>query len=452
MNMQLPFRFTAAWAASILWFAVSAAEVPPAAKDAAAKDAAAKDAAAKDAKSPTDATPAKVGAVGIRTDGITSPEMREAIDRMQKAGVVEGRRGSLTFFRWTDSTPPKLAHLGLWGSNVDNELLALVSTMPDLEHVALYETSVTDQGLAALAGLTKLRSFSVSPVLRYEKPGFGPPQWSYPFLPQRPDRPRITGNVVQALASIKTLERLDLLDARLTSADLVGLSAFPKLSSLSLPAAIDDQTVKHLQACHRLNTLTLGEREITATELQTLSAWKSLRKLTIVHAQLSDEALGALAKLESVEELHLMDCGLTDNRLKHLQGSPKLAYLALEWNEIDGPGLEHLVKLNLKSLGLEHNNINDATLPHLSQLISLERLSLSYCRGITDQGIRSGTLQKMSHLKELGVRGATRVTDESLDDLVKFGHLGHLNIRQTKISPTGVERMKTAMPKTTVFK
>lgn len=437
MHMQGTVRLAMGFAALIIGFAVSAAEGPP---------------AVKDVKPPSDAKPAKVGSIGIRTDGITSPEMREAIDRMQKAGVVEGRRGSLTFFRWTDSTPPKLAHLGLWGSNVDNEVLAHVSAMPDLEHVALYETSVTDQGLTAIAGLKMLRSFSVLPVTRYEKSGFGPPQWSYPFLPERLDRPRITGNVLQTLASVKTLERLDLLDARLVSADLEGLSAWPKLSSLSLPGPIDDETVKHLRACPRLTALTLGQREITPAELQSLSAWKSLRKLTMIHAQLSNEALGAIAKLESVEELHLMDCGLTDDRLKHLRVSPELTYLALERNEIDGPGLEHLVKLNLKSLGLEYNNINDATLPHLSQLVSLERLALSYCRGITDQGIRSGTLQKMSHLKELGLRGAKLVTDDSLDDLVKFGHLGHITIRETKISPAGVERMKRAMPQTTVFK
>jgi len=406
------------------------------------------------ADTPEKKTPPKGGnQFGINPEGITSPEMRDALTRMHEAGVVEGRRGSLTFFRWaTDAQPPKLAHLGLWGPKITNELLALTSTMPDLEHVSLYETTIDDKGVAALTKLAKLRTFSVLPITRYEKTGFGPPQWSYPFMALRADHPRITGKVLGDLGSVKTLEHLDLLDVQLKSSDLDALSAWPKLSELSLPNVIDAETLKHLQACRKLTSLTLGYRAITADELKTLSSWKSLKKLTLVHAQLSDESLRALSNLETVDELHLLDCGLKDDRLEHLRGSPKLTYLALERNEIDGPGLEHLAKLKLTKLGLEFNNISDKTLHHLLQLTSVEDLALSYCRGVTDQGIQSGTLQKMIHLKRLGLRGLTQVTDATLDDLVKFSHLDHITIRETKISLDGVERMKKTMPKTVVFK
>jgi len=85
-------------------------------------------------------------------------------------------------------------------------------------------------------------------------------------------------------------------------------------------------------------------------------------------------------------------------------------------------------------------------------LTGVENLAMSYCTGVTDKGIQSGVLQKMTHLKQLGLRGMKQVTDASLDDLVKFGHLDHITIRETKISPEGVESMKKAMPKTVVFK
>jgi hypothetical protein len=96
--------------------------------------------------------------------------------------------------------------------------------------------------------------------------------------------------------------------------------------------------------------------------------------------------------------------------------------------------------------------VSNATLTHLPQLTSLEHLSLSYCRQVTDEGIRGGVLQRMTHLKQLGIRGLKAVTDGSLDDLVKFGHLAHITIRETKISADGVARMKAAMPDTVVFK
>lgn len=389
---------------------------------------------------------------GINPAGITSPKMRAAIDRLHEAGIVKGSKGSLTFFRWTNAKPPKLVHLGLWGDKATNDTLAHLAALPDLEHVSLYETNIDDQGAAVLAQLPHLRKFSVVPINRYEHKPFGPPQWSYPFLPQRDQRPRLTGQVLRFLESAAALETLDLLDARVAASDLQALSRWPKLSGLSLPNAIDAATVKHLQSCRKLTALTLGYRTISADELHTLAAWKSLRKLTLLQAQLSDEALRALAKLETVEELHLQECRLTDQRLEQLRGSPKLTRLSLERNEVDGPGLKYLAKLNLKSLGLEFNPIRDETLHHLLQLSSLESLALNQCRGVTDRGIQSGTLQKMTHLKQLGLRGLHQVTDAAVDELVKLNHLEHINVRATKVSVAGVERLKKALPKTTIFK
>ncbi|HEY1067355.1 MAG TPA: hypothetical protein VGE52_14635, partial [Pirellulales bacterium] len=250
--------------------------------------------------------PASKNSFGIKPEGITSPAMQAALERLHRAGVVPARRGTLTFFRWTESEPPRLAHLGLWGEAIDNELFALAADLPDLEHVSLYETNVNDDGLAVLSRFTKLRTFSVLPIARYEKAGFGPPQWSYPFMAVRGDRPRVTGRVLEALRpSSAALQRLDLLDAAVSHSDLAGLAEFPRLSSLSLPGPIDDETVRRLQACPRLNSLTLGERAVTAAELRALSAWKSLRTLTLVHATLSDDALTALAELQTLQELTL---------------------------------------------------------------------------------------------------------------------------------------------------
>lgn len=392
------------------------------------------------------------GQFGIREDGITSPAMREAITRLNEAGLHEGKRGSLTFFRWTEGTPPKLAHLGLWGQKAGNEQFALIASLPDLEHVSIYETDIDDAGINAALKLKNLRTLSILPISRYEKAEFGPPQWSYPFVKPRADRPRVTGKGLKELTAIRTIEHLDLLDADIASAHLHLLTEWPKLGTLSLPRPIDDEAVKHLGQCKRLSALTIGHREITAAELTALGHWAGLKKLTIWHATLSPEALAALAKLESVGELHLHECGLKDEHLKHLKIPPKLTYLALERNEIDGPGIEHLTRWKLKKLGLEFNNISDKTLSHLSQLTTVDNLALSYCRGITDDGIRSGTLQKMTQLKQLGLRGCKQITDATLDDLVKFGYLEQITIRETGISVDAVEKMKKAMPKTVVFK
>jgi len=389
---------------------------------------------------------------GIKPEGITTPELGEALTRLEKAGKVEGRPNSTTSFRWTNENPPKLSHLSLFGPGVGDDSFSMIAAMPDLQFVTLRETGVTDAGFQAVAKLPKLRYLTVTPIDRYDKPGFALPALTNSFIPRNPDRPHVTGKGVKTLDSIKTLEGLDLLDVRMSPADLESLSTLPKLSSLSLPMVMDEEAVKRLQAIRGLNSLTLGHREISAEELTRLAGGKPLKTLILLDAKLSDAALEALSGFATIQELRLVQCGLTDDRLSHLHGSPMLSTLILSQNEISGPGLVHVAKLKLKTLGLEFNNISNETLPHLTQLNTLENLWLDYCRLVTDEGIQSGTLQSMTHLKELRLRGMTKVTDASLADLMKFGHLKQIGIREDKISWESVDRMKQAMPDTNIFK
>jgi hypothetical protein len=389
---------------------------------------------------------------GIRPEAASSPAMLDAMVQLRKAGEFAGRRGSLTFFRWSSGEPSRLAHLGLWGPQVRNEHILLTEHLSDLELVSLYETDVNDDGLQQLKHLTKLRRLAISPICRYEKADFGPPQWSYPFVPERQDRPRISGRGLRAFTSLAGLENLELLDARLTTEDLSLLKSWPKLSAVALPNQIDDEAIRHLQACPRLNHLTLGYREVHPSELEQLAGWPRLSRLTLIHARLSDEALAAFGKLQSLEELRLQDCGLTDDRLRQLQLGASTSTLLLDRNEIDGPGLAHLAKFSVQVLGLEFNNIADETLVHLPQLSTVSDLRLAYCRLVTDRGLDSGVLQGMHHVKRLNLRGLKKVTDRALDSLEELRHLEHIGLRETSVSPDGIARLRRTLPQTDVFK
>jgi len=330
--------------------------------------------------------------------------------------------------------------------------MAQTSHTPDLWSVELHEPHIDDEGIRSLAKLPKLRYLVVSPIERYVKPGYSPVMYCFPDLVPAPDRPRVTGKSIEAFAGSATLESLELFDAVVSSADLRHLASIPKLSSIGLPNAINEEAVKHLQECKRLSSLALGHREVTADEIERLAAWTGLRRLTITHATLSDAALEALAKLPTVDTLELIDCGLTDERLAHLRLPPKTVTLLLGRNEITGPGLVHLASGKLQTLGLEYNNLDDETIRHLPQLGTLKKLFLEYCEKLTDTGIRTGILQGMTHLEELRLRGMQKVTDASLDDLVKFGHLKTISVRGVGITNDGVERMKKGMPETHVFR
>ena len=389
---------------------------------------------------------------GIAPAGITSPELKATLEAMDEASILPGQKHTITRMRWTDEAVPKLFYIGLWGAKVDDALIARMVHTPDLISIDLCEPHISDAAMTTLAGLPKLRSLAIKPIERYVKPGFPPLMYCFPDLPPRTDRPRVTGKGLVPLAAAKELEGLDLFDTVVGSADLAALAAIPKLAHLSLPLAIDDEALGHLRACKRLHGLTLGSREIPAAEIARLSTWPNLRKLTLIHATLSDATLEALATLPAVQQLELIDCGLTDERLAHLKLPPKLTQLSLRQNDLAGPGLKYLAGGGVKTLSLMYTDLDDETIRHLPQLLSVTELDLQHCPKITDAGIRSGVLQGMTQLKRLNFRDQKQITDASLADLARFGHLESLGVRAVGITNAGVERLKQEMPKTFVFR
>ncbi len=110
---------------------------------------------------------------GIAPEGLTSPELADAVQKMDAASVLPGSRGSITRLRWSNDKPPKLWFVGLWGPNIDNALLALAAHTPDLWSVELHEPHIDDEGMRSLARLPKLRYLRIDPIERWSKPGFG---------------------------------------------------------------------------------------------------------------------------------------------------------------------------------------------------------------------------------------------------------------------------------------
>ena len=389
---------------------------------------------------------------GIAPTGITSPEMKTALEAMDAASILPGQKHTITRMRWTDEPVPKLFYIGLWGAKVDDALIKQMLHTPDLTWIELHEPHVSDAALETLARLPKLRSVAIKPIERYVKPGFDPLMYCFPDLPPESDRPRVTAAGLAAFAAAPSLDTLDLSDTQIEGRSLGVLRSIPKLSHLALPGPVDAETMQHLEACKRLHGLTLGNREVTANEIEQLAAWKNLRKLTLLHAQLSDSALEAIGRLERLETLELIDCGITDERLSRLKVPHSVTTLSLRQNSVAGPGLSALAGSSVKSLSLEYTDLGDDTLGCLAPIGSLRKLSLQHCAKITDAGIRSGALQAMKQLEGLNLRGQRQITDACLDDLVRFGHLKNLGVRSVGITNDGVERLKRDMPDTFVFR
>ena len=390
---------------------------------------------------------------GIAPAGLTSPELKNAVEAMFEASVLPSKPKPFTRMRWTSEDRPKLWYIGLWGPNIDNDLIALTKSTPDLTMVDLHEPHIDDDGMKSLATLAGLRYLRVNPIERWNKEGHPEPMYCFPEFTSHPDRPRVTGKSLGYFEGKETLEGLDLLDAVIDTSDLVHLTKLPRLGRLALPCEIDEAAATHLAACPRLHRLTLGYREITGAEINQLANWKQLQYLTITHATLTGEALAAIGALPALKSLEIYASELSDDQLSHLRLPGTVSMLGLKQNNISGPGLEKLANhaQNLSFLGLEFNDLTNQSLSALKGFANLKKLYLNNCPGITEEGIGSGSLQKMEQLQELSLRGL-KVTDASVEALSELAFLNKLSVRGTGVTWDGVDQLKKAMPETYIFK
>ena len=407
-----------------------------------------------DAVNATKPKPAKtLKPFGIAPAGLTNPELKHAVERFDAASVLPGKPKPFTRMRWTSEDPPKLWYIGLWGPNIDNELIALTKNTPDLTMVELHEPHIDNDGMKSIAALPGMRYLRVNPIERWNKKGHPEPMYCFPEFTSHLDRPRVTGKSLSYFEGKGTLEGLYLLDAVIDTADLVHLAKLPRLSTLALPCEIDEAAVTNLAACSRLHRLTLGFRKITGTEIKQLANLQKLQYLKITHATVTNEALAAIGMMPALKSLEIVASELSDDQLSHLRLPDSLTTLGLKQNNISGPGLAQLANhaQNLTTLGLEFNNLTNQALPVFNGFTNLKNLYLSYCPGINDKGIDSGSLLKMEHLRELRLRGL-KVTDASVESLSEMTFLETLSMRGTGVTRDGVDQLKKAMPETYIFK
>lgn len=74
----------------------------------------------------------------------------------------------------------------------------------------------------------------------------------------------------------------------------------------------------------------------------------------------------------AVGEMDLADCGITDDKLVHLEGVTTLVKLNLSDNDVTDAGLAHLVKLpGLRELDLRGTQVSDRAVQKLREALPL---------------------------------------------------------------------------------
>lgn len=100
-------------------------------------------------------------------------------------------------------------------------------------------------------------------------------------------------------------------------------------------------------------------------------------------------------------------------------------------------------------LSLHRTGVTDAGLKHLSGMSALEQLVLSGT-AVTDAGFEQFEHHRLKKLYDLNLV-ATRVSDESIDDLGQIPSLRWLVVENTDVTKDGAQRLKAVNPEVLVL-
>jgi hypothetical protein len=219
-----------------------------------------------------------------------------------------------------------------------------------------------------------------------------------------------------------------------------------------------------------IESVFIGDNEgVNDSSLAYLKPLSHLQKVEIRGCDyFSGTGLKELEKLKDLRELKIIDCGITDEGLKGIQGLKQIENLLIDSDTITDVAYEHIKELkNLKSLDA---NISDKGLIYIKTLTKLDSLSISG-KKVTDKGIEqlkdlqnlkylylsSKSLtnagikhfQDMKQLRYLTISYST-LDDSSIDDLSKLNQLETLQLRYSKISKEGIDKLQINLPKTKI--
>jgi hypothetical protein len=92
-------------------------------------------------------------------------------------------------------------------------------------------------------------------------------------------------------------------------------------------------------------------------------------------------------------------------------------------------------------------NIDDDTLAEILKMPALHSIALGPS-DITDAGV--ALLAQRPNMRVIDLEGSTGITDRCVESLVKLRQLIFVNVRHTKISRAGIERLIRELPNCTV--
>lgn len=390
-----------------------------------------------------------------------------------------------------------LPYLDLTATRISNDSVALISQRKDLYSLSLIETQVTDDACVFLKQLPRLRSLNLGstkvgdaglkelPAVRSLRELRIPPACTaagltplqtLPFLQHLDLRGLAIGDgVVDVLSKFKHLRYVNLsytdvsndaankLQQALPGALIRHSAVLPSegeqkavrwaLEQGAVVTGLDGEAVKEIAQAQQprfgVYSVTFSPEGGPTSGAANIRGLRSIQSLVWADLKNADAEAEHIATLTSLTAL-IIGSDLSDKGLERLTPLKQLEELNLGTGaRLTDDGARHLTEFkHLLRLILGRSPIGDAGLAHVGRLDGLQHLYLAGCPNLTSQGLAQ--LTKLPILRVLELQN-TSLDDQAVPHLSKMASLRILALQGTKLTASGIDELKRALPKCAIF-
>jgi F-box/leucine-rich repeat protein 14 len=251
----------------------------------------------------------------------------------------------------------------------------------------------------------------------------------------------LSHDALATLSDYPDLERLTIQECKgVTDAmlkDVAGLAGLEQLELLGVP--ITDAALAHLKANKSITTLLLGSTKVNGRGLSQL-ADTNIVNLELLGPEFTTEGVRSLAKLAKLETLFVQCANVEIGGIGDLSSLNKLTSW-ISYMTPNGKGVGKVIAnlTGLQSLHLSAIGLNDQELQAITtQIPSLTDLTLSNAE-VTDQGLLQ--VGELPLLEKLDLSGCEGISDDGLAHLGNLNSLTYLNFVGASVSGTGLTHL-----------
>jgi hypothetical protein len=250
------------------------------------------------------------------------------------------------------------------------------------------------------------------------------------------------------LGNISTLESLNVISTKFNDAWMPNIAKLTRLKTLRFTnnGKLTDAGMEQLAGLISLESFNFVGTAITGNAYAKFEGFTQLTRVSHRGSSINDDGLKELCDhLPNLESISLAHAKFTDAGAHHLAKLKKLKGLELGARATPA-ALTHITALPLEYLQLGEGFDKSESLPFVKSITTLKRLTLTNCKGTTDEDLKLLASMKNLELLELG---GLQLSEDRIPLLGAFTFLKELRvINRPKGYPEDIQsKIKALLPK-----